>query len=317
MKSINIVIIILTVFSFNGYTQTRKPAKTSKPSPNTPSKPVEAKQIPVVSQEELKKIKEDSIKKAEDAFQEKQRLEKQRIDEEAIRKKEDEKRRYEETVRMEREENDRRQKEATIKLERENKEKFGVGLIVGRAYSSITTSEIGSINKVNLPAFSYGIFASIPIFKQIAILPEMRYVTKGLKYQYESDYDQLGMNYVSVPINVKIGLFVKPNYKLYIKAGGYCAYWLSGKNSNNVSGEKSNSKYIFDSDLTDGYKDNRIDYGALGGFGAELKIFGRKCFIEGRYDYGLSPIVKFESIPDDFKMPLNRSFGIWFGFITR
>lgn len=301
------------VYSLNGFSQTRKPAKTNKPSPTTPSKPIETKQLPVISQAELKKIKEDSIRKSEDALREKQRMEKLRIEEEAIRKTEDEKRRYEEAVRIEREENERRQREATIKLERENREKFGVGLKVGRTYSTITTSEIGSINKVNLPAYTYGIFASIPILKQVAIVPEIMYATKGLKYKYESDYDQFGMNYISLPINVKIGLLVGANYKLYVKAGGYGAYWLSGKNANNIAGEKSTSKYTFDTDFTDGYKDNRIDYGVAGGIGAELKVFGHKCFIEGRYDYGLSSISKIESSIDGYILPYHRSCLIVFG----
>lgn len=316
MKAIYISIIFI-IFSFNGFTQTRKPAKTSKSTPTTPSKPTETKQAPVVSQAELKKIKEDSIRKSEDALREKQRLEKLRLEEEAIRKTEDEKRRYEEAVRLEREENERKQREAAKKLESDNIEKFGIGLKVGRMYSSITTSEIGSINKANLPAYTYGLFASIPIFKQMSIIPEVLYSTKGLKYKYESDYDQLSMNYISLPINVKFGLLKGSNYKLYVKAGGYGAYWLSGKNSNHIAGEKSKSKYTFDTDFTDGYKDNRIDYGACGGLGVELKLFGHKCFIEGRYDYGLSPIVKLETKPEDYIRPLNRSYGICLGLITR
>lgn len=309
--------MIFMVLYSNSYSQTRKPAKTIKPSPTSSSKPTEIKQIPIISQAELKKIKEDSIRKSEDILREKQRLEKLRLEQEATRKAEDQKRRYEEAVRLEREENERKLREATKKLENENREKFGFGLKVGRTFSTITTSEIGSINKVNLPAYTYGVFTSIPIFKQVSIVPEILFATKGLKYKYESDYEQFGMNYISLPINVKMGFLVGPNYKIYLKAGGYGAYWLSGKNTNNIAGEKSNSKYTFDTDFTDGYKDNRIDYGAVGSIGAELKLFGHKCFIEGRYDYGLSQIVKFETKPESYTRPLNRSFGICIGLTTR
>lgn len=313
MKKLYTIILLLLVQSI-AFSQQKKPVSKKPVTPaKTESQP--AKPSPEEQQEvllKLQKVKEDSLAMVKEI---RQKIENEFL-EEKLRTQRDEQQkqqRYEEALKQEREANERRLAEQALAEAKKYNNKFGYGIKIGGSMSTVTTSELGGINKVYLPALMYGLFANIPIGKKIALVPEINYISKGQKYKYEDDYDQLKMNYISLPILFKIDVLTTSYYKLYTKLGGYGSYWLNAKLQSEISGESLKSDYVFDNDFEDGFKDNRIDYGASAGLGVGIKIRNSVVHIEGRYDYGLSPIYKVETEPDSYVTPLHRSFNVTMG----
>lgn len=202
-----------------------------------------------------------------------------------------------------------------IKDKKRNTNKYGVGLKYGKAMSTLSTSEIGSINKKYILGNALGIIFNVPISSKMSLQPEFNYLEKGIEYRYESDYDRLRMNYIAMPMTLKYDFIRLNSLKVYVKLGGYGGYWLNSKLESKLAAEVSSSKSEFDNDQTDGIKDNRIDYGASGGMGISFKIKGFTLFTEGRYDYGLSETSNLTTKPVNYTKPQNRSGNVCIGVL--
>lgn len=300
--------------TFTAMSQQKKPV-TKKPT-SQPSKE-ETKPVPVKSEEQIQqemlfkiqKAKQDSLAMVEEVRKkiELELLEeKRRIENEELQKKQ----RYEEALRLEKEANDRRLAEEALLESKKFNNKFGWGGKFGRSFSTISTSELGSINKTYLQAFTYGVFLNLPVGKRVAIMPEINYITKGLRYEYETDFDQLKMNSVALPLMVRVDVFSKQLFRVYTKMGGYGSYWLNGKIQSEIDSESFQLNYEFDNNFDDGFKDNRIDYGASAALGLAVKIRSSIINVEARYDYGLSPIGIIETKPEDYLQPFSQSFNV-------
>jgi Outer membrane protein beta-barrel domain len=218
---------------------------------------------------------------------------------------------YQEVLNREKQELSKRNE--AIRDKKRNANKFGIGLKYGKAMSTISTSEIGSINKKYILGNALGIIFNVPISSKMSLQPEFNYLEKGIEYRYESDYDRLRMNYIAMPMTLKYDFIRLNSLKVYVKLGGYGGYWLNSKLESKVADQISSSKSEFDNDQTDGYKDNRIDYGASGGLGISFKIYRFTLFTEGRFDYGLSNTAILTIIPTDYTKSQNRSGNVCIG----
>jgi hypothetical protein len=300
----------MLLISGNAICQQKKPVP-KKPATPTPAK-VETRPSQKEQQElllKLQKAKEDSLTVVEEA---KKKIERELLEErlKVEREEQQKKQRYEDALRQEKEANDRRLAEQALLDAKKLNNEFGYGFKFGRSFSTLSTSELGSINKTYLPAFTYGLLLNIPLGKKIALMPEINYISKGLRYEYEADFDQLKMNYVALPLMVRADIISSPLYRIYAKVGGYGSYWLNGKLQSEIDGTTSEFNYEFDNDFEDGFADNRLDYGASGGVGFSVKIRQLVLNLEGRYDYGLSPVSKMESTPNNYVQPVNQSLNI-------
>jgi hypothetical protein len=135
-----------------------------------------------------------------------------------------------------------------------------------------------------------------------------------LKYSYEADYEKLTMKYLEMPLFLKYNIINGKTGKVYLQFGGYGGYWLAAELENNTNQEIIKEQYPFDNDISDGFKDNRLDYGLLGGIGVNIKLGSGHLFIQSRYQYGLSDIAKFSTIPNDYTPSLHRNVSATIGY---
>lgn len=133
----------------------------------------------------------------------------------------------------------------------------------GGNFDSRTGFMVGGFVKMNIPESS------------VAIQPEVYYAQKGAE---TSDGGEIKLEYLEIPILVKVGLsksdIVKPN----IFAGPY-----AGINLNQSSGGLLGST---------GNDTENIDFGGVVGAGLDIEAGSSIFTIDLRYGFGLSPAFK-------------------------
>jgi hypothetical protein len=200
------------------------------------------------------------------------------------------------------------------KKRKANENLFEIGLQGGLNSSTLTTNPLRTNNKVNLIGWNAGIIFSIPLSKRISLQPEINYANHGIKYAYDSDYEKLTMKYVEMPLLFKYNIINGGKGKIYLQAGGYGGYWLSAELENSTNQEVIKEQYPFDDDISDGFKDNRFNYGLLVGIGASIKLGSGHIFIQSRYQHGLSDIAKFSTTTEEYTPSLHRVVSATIGY---
>lgn len=154
-----------------------------------------------------------------------------------------------------------------------------------------------------LVGFNLGGFAKLPIYKMIAIQPEIYYTTKGSEVTYNNLIAQgtarFTLNYVEIPLLLIVN--INENFNVY--AGPYASALVSGKVKN-----KSNT-VLFDYEHNikrEDYSD--YDLGIIVGGGIDIDRIG----IGVRYCYGTKTVGKqknfagsLETFPDSKNGVLN------------
>jgi hypothetical protein len=135
---------------------------------------------------------------------------------------------------------------------------------------------------VNLPSPLGGIFFNLKL-GPLAIQPEVLYVRMGSKFELEGTGLQYRMDYIQVPVLLKMSIIPLGPIRPVIYAGGYGAYLLKANGAIIEGGAVG--PYTDASDQFEKY-----DYGVVGGAGIEFKLPGLSFSIEGRYNYGLKNI---------------------------
>lgn len=134
--------------------------------------------------------------------------------------------------------------------------------------------------------------------KYLGIQAEL-YVTKR-GYRKAIDREQLGdtmlkrvSTYLELPLffQVRINLQV---ITLYVNAGPYVSYMLSAR-----EGDNSTGTYRMSSVSLSPLRDNRFDYGLIGGFGITRSLLHGTIFAEGRIGYGFGNLYNrdYEGMP--------------------
>lgn len=154
-----------------------------------------------------------------------------------------------------------------------------------------------------LVGFNIGGFAKLPLYKMIAIQPEIYYTTKGSEVTYNNIVAQgtarFTLNYIEIPLLLIVNL--NENFNVY--AGPYASALISGRVKN-----KSNT-VLFDYEHNikrEDYSD--YDLGIIVGGGVDIGRIG----IGGRYCYGTKTVGKqkdfngsLETFPDSKNGVLN------------
>lgn len=157
--------------------------------------------------------------------------------------------------------------------------KFGIK--GGVNFSNMYTNDVDDENV--LTGFNLGVFAKLPINSFIAIQPELYYTTKGSELTYNNSFAQgtakFRMNYIEAPLLLVVNLTKNFN----IHGGGYVAYLVDGKATNNSDNNLFDSEEELDNDDF-----NKIDAGLAAGLGIDIGAFG----IGARYNYGLTTVGK-------------------------
>jgi len=171
----------------------------------------------------------------------------------------------------------------------------GFGIKGGYSLSNFTTAPVGGIFS-NMPSPVGGIFFSLGL-GPLAIQPEVLYVRMGGKIEILEDSLEERLDYIQVPVLLKLNVIPAGPIRPFIYAGGYGAYLLKAREVTLIGGVVTDELNV-----TEIYQ--RYDYGVVGGAGLKFKLPGISISIEGRYNYGLKNILTDPSAGEAVK---NRS----------
>lgn len=143
--------------------------------------------------------------------------------------------------------------------------------------------------------FAVGGYLNHAFTPQFSFQPEAYYALKGAKYEEGSDAITMKLNYLSIPLLLKMQ--TNPDSGLFFVAGPEIAFTLSAKSKIEVGGES------LDVDIKDDVKG--MDYGLVVGAGINLT----KMSIEARYSMGLTTI---DDTADETDVK-NSGFTVLFG----
>jgi hypothetical protein len=151
--------------------------------------------------------------------------------------------------------------------------------IKGGAAAYQITSEFGDASSTSdrKIGFEAGIFGDFPINRLLSIQPEAVFVQKGGEEASEQfGNSSITLNYIDVPLLLKINAPVDGMLQPYIFGGPYAGYLIEA--TSEAEGEST--------DLSDFL--NEIHYGLKIGLGINIGSF----LIDARYDMGLANLYK-------------------------
>jgi hypothetical protein len=150
-----------------------------------------------------------------------------------------------------------------------NAQKVEFGAKVGFNLANVTGDAVGNSTRFG---FNGGFFADINLSEKLVFQPELLYSTQGAKYKGEDGYNA-NIDYLNVPLMLKYYVTEKFN----IEAGPQVGFLLSAK-----SKDSEGSYSIKD-------ETKSTDFGLNFGLGYD---FTKNIFVNGRYNLGLSNIIK-------------------------
>jgi hypothetical protein len=146
---------------------------------------------------------------------------------------------------------------------------FGIKGGVNFANMSISPSEGTSPNSIT--GFHIGPVMELGISDNLFLNTGVLYSLKGYKTEDEwegmVEKDVITFNNLEIPINLALKLSLGEKSKLFVQAGPYLSYALSGKVKSEWNGEEDTEEIDFDD-----WGINRVDFGVAFGAGIE---FGR------------------------------------------
>jgi outer membrane protein with beta-barrel domain len=178
--------------------------------------------------------------------------------------------------------------------------KLGVN-IASQFKSDFTVPKLGLV---------YGGAVDIPIAKGISVQGEFLVTQKGYREQFNGKdiFDELIATYLEIPAAAKYTV-EGINFGYYFMGGVYWSYWTKGKYQSSTDGnEIIFEDYPFQSDYgTDGYKDNRNDFGLIAEAGVTYDNLGSGLLTLGlRYSHGLVPTTNFQNPPQNKAAKINK-----------
>ena len=157
-------------------------------------------------------------------------------------------------------------------------------------------------------SYTGGVFASIPLVKNLAVQPEINYIRKGRCSENNisgtSQETTCKYNYLQVPVLARYSSSLSgyPKSSIFFNAGPYAAVLL--KSERNLS----NGNELPASQVTE--TDKSPDLGLILGGGITFPVNKFKFQVDLRYDMGLS---KLDNQPDDYRTKaLSLAVGIAF-----
>lgn len=154
------------------------------------------------------------------------------------------------------------------------------------------------------PGFQFGLTINLPVFAKFSIEPGIQIITKGGKYfekgridqedpfSYHFDYElnyKYNLTYIDVPLLLNYGFEIRKS-NIYIIAGGYYGYAISGKLITNTRDYnitwKSNNSSVAYSSINASRGLHRIDVGVSYGVAFQYKQFKARAL----YSNGLTNV---------------------------
>lgn len=142
-------------------------------------------------------------------------------------------------------------------------------------------------------SFVGGAFLCYPLTEIFAIQPELLFTMKGAKNEDSEDDESWNINYIEIPILLKVALPTEGNVDPSLYVGPGFGFLLSSKVSN--GGERDLK------DETEGF-----DIGLIVGAGVDYQLEAGALSLEARYEVGMTTLAKEEDDSGE-KLDINNS----------
>ena len=193
------------------------------------------------------------------------------------------------------------------------KAQFQIGAKAGLTLSQINSSNpaLDTDDLKFKPGYEYGVLFNFTIVPMLLrVQPEIIYFQKGVTYKGDiagiNYTTKTTLNYLHIPINLRLKIPIIP---IYVVAGPYFGYALSGKSYLDIGGVDADDDIEFGSDKT-----LPFDFGINTGVGI-LKGFGPiDFFVETRFSLGLVDMNGYSSDVTDKNLNIGINAGVLFGF---
>jgi len=175
----------------------------------------------------------------------------------------------------------------------QNQSNISTGLRVGTNFSTFQGKDVEGHNYV------IGLDIAIPVEvsfnEKLAIQPELHFIQKGSGLNYdELDQKLRGFyNYLELPILLK-GKIGDEKLSAYAIAGPSFGYAINRNLVTIEDGNRESESFDFDKDI-----DNRFEFGAQLGLGAELQAGRGKLVLDARYGFDFNGFTKADFLQDD------------------
>jgi hypothetical protein len=166
-----------------------------------------------------------------------------------------------------------------------------IGVKIGLNMATMTSDQSGFNNdKKSLIGVNGGLILEKKLVPFISLQGEVLFSQKGI-YQKPDDknFTKTTINYIEIPVSVKIKLGPTP---LFFLGGPYIGYAMNGKTDIEINSVEEKKSINWDN-----YKMKRIDFGVNAGLGMK---FG-PIFIEGRYGLGLTDLNNNSAVKNYYK----------------
>jgi hypothetical protein len=182
--------------------------------------------------------------------------------------------------------------------------------VVGLNLANLSSKSGGSAVSTDMNAgFHFGVVGQMCFGEKICFMPGLIYSMKGATQKGNGMTDKININYLEIPLNIRYCFHGCNESGLFVFAGPYLGYALSGKQTLDVTGSGSASESLkFGSDSN---QVKRMDFGVNIGVGYNLNS---KMFISAQYGLGLSNI---DGKGDADNFDKNRVIGVSFGYFLR
>jgi len=161
----------------------------------------------------------------------------------------------------------------------------GVGIKGGLSLSKFAIEPAGTVPFPieNLTGPVAGLYLNLGL-GFVSFEADALYARMGMKGTFEGTTMEYRLDYIQVPLMLKVKIIPAGPIRPFIFAGGYGSYLFKAK------GVMTSEEGTDSGDLGDMFE--KYDYGAVGGVGVAFKLPGLTLSAEGRYNLGLANIVK-------------------------
>lgn len=192
-----------------------------------------------------------------------------------------------------------------------NAQSTSIGLRGGVNLTSIANEDTDFESVIGM---NFAIPVEIGITELFSVQPELHYVQKGGKFDFTNDITvQTLSNYIELPILAKAN-FGSETFKGYVVAGPSVGLAFSRYVTTTVGDTETREKAERD---TEGERtDNIIDFGIVGGVGAQVAAGPGAFVIDVRYNLDLNDSSSFENgAPDGWNKSTNTGTAITIGYM--
>ena len=140
-------------------------------------------------------------------------------------------------------------------------------IIGSEAGKSFGTSGEETLTSAKI-VFNFGATAEMPIVKRLYVQAGLQYKKGGFGQYMGAFKDDLKINYLSFPVNLRYNLIRKHSFSLHVYGGLYVAGVLNGEMTTEYNGKAETVKVRFGNDKTRDFA-KKVDFGYQCGFGIE------------------------------------------------